>query len=210
MQKSLRLAVFFPVLFAVSQFLWGKIPIDVIPNQIRTIVNDLTGPAFLMAVVISFSCLLLWRIPLFCAGVRFLFGTNICIQGTWKGTLHYCYNDEEKSKTAYLIIKQEDAFSVTIWLLTDERTSISRTASIIPYNGIQRIIYEYGVEDSSENKEKNPLHTGFCVLDISSSGWKKKLNGMYYTSRYTVGKMEFSQRKQKTVMDYQLAEELFT
>jgi hypothetical protein len=163
-----------------------------------------------MAAVVSFSCLLLWRVPLFCVVVRFLFGTNICIQGTWKGTLHYRYNDEEKSKTAYLTIKQEDAFSVTIWLLTDERTSISRTASIIPYYGIQRIIYEYGVEDSSENKEKNPLHTGFCVLDISSNGWKKKLNGMYYTSRYTVGKMEFSQRKQKAVMDYQLAEELFT
>jgi hypothetical protein len=205
----LRLAGFFPILFAVVQFLWEKIPIDIIPNQIQVVVNDLTGPVLLMTVIVTTSCLLFWRIPGICIVVRFLFGANIYIQGTWKGILYYRYNGEEKSKTAYLVIKQEDAFSVTVWLLTDERTSISKTVSIIPYNGIQRITYEYGVEDSTENKENNPLHTGFCVLDICLLNRKKKLSGIYYTSRYTVGRMEFDKKNRKTVMNYQLAERLF-
>jgi hypothetical protein len=193
-------------MFAISQYLWKLLPINFLPTSIRLVVNDATGPSFLMAAIIWLSCQLLWRLPLLEYFVRFIFDTNIYLEGTWKGTLYYT-REGEKAKTAYLIIKQANAFSISVWLLTDERTSVSRTASIISYEGIYRLMYEYSVEDSPDNKERNPLHTGFCVLNIHSK--KKNISGLYYTSRNTVGKMIFTQKKRKITTDYQLAEELF-
>jgi hypothetical protein len=209
MQKTLKLALVFPLLFAVCQFVWEKIPMSVFPQQIRTVLTDSTGPSFLMMVIIFSACTLFWHMPLIKVITRFLFDTNICIQGTWKGTLYYEYMDEQKSKPVYLCIKQRDAFSVTTWLLTDERTSISRQASISPYNESFQLLYEYGVEDSSENRIENPLHTGFCVFDICLSGKQMILTGNYYTSRKTAGKIEFTQRNKNAVTNYQFAERLF-
>jgi hypothetical protein len=209
MQRILKLAIYLPIIFALSQFLWELLPVALLPNPIRLVVNDATGPAFLMAVIIWLSCFLLWRLPLIGRLVRFLFDTNTCFEGTWKGTLHYTW-EGEKNKPAYLIIKQANAFSINVWLLTDERTSVSRTASIIPYKGIHRLLYEYGVEDSPDNKGRNPLHTGFCALDMHSNGKNTIINGLYYTSRNTVGKMIFTQKNRKITMDYQLAEKLFS
>jgi hypothetical protein len=209
MQRLLKLTICLPILFAISQYLWRLLPINFLPISIRLVVNDATGPVFLMTALIWLSCLFLWRLPLLGHFVRFLFGTNIYLEGSWKGTLYYTY-EGEKTKPAYLIIKQVNAFSISVWLLTDERTSVSRTASIIPYEGIYRLMYEYSVEDSPDNKERNPLHTGFCVLNIHSNGKNKIINGLYYTSRNTIGKMTFTQKKWKITMDYQLAEELFS
>jgi len=208
MQKILSLSVLFPILFVILQFLWGEIPKDRLPEQIVSILNDVLGPMFLMALVINITCFWLWKVPRFNLFIEYFFRTNIYIQGTWKGSLHYNY-EGEKSKIVYLVIHQRNIFSLTVSLLTDERISISRTASIISKGGIRRLIYEYGTEDSSENKDKNPLHTGFCALNISSSGSKKILSGLYYTSRNTTGKIELTQRNKKTVTNYQLAEELF-
>ena len=209
MKKLIKLAVFFPVLFAFSQFFWKIFPEINLPEHVKSVLYDIAGPVLLMAVIIYFSCIWLWRTSVFNKLFSFFFGINCYIQGTWKGELSYHYEGKKKTKPAYLVIKQEDIFSVTVWLLTDERTSVSKTASIIPYNGIHRLMYEYGVEDSSENKIKNPLHTGFCVLNIFSSGIKRIINGLYYTSRNTTGNMEFTQRNRRTVMNYQLAEDLF-
>jgi hypothetical protein len=209
MQKTLKLALVFPVLFAVCQFVWGKIPMTIFPQQIRTVLTDLTGPSFLMAVIIFSACTLLWRISLIKVVIQFLFDTNICIQGIWKGTLYYEYKGEQKSKPVYLCIKQRDAFSVAVWFLTDERISISKHASIILYKRCFQLLYEYDVEDSSVNKIKNPLHTGFCVFNICSNGKQMVLTGNYYTSRKTAGKMDFSQRNKNVVTNYQFAESLF-
>jgi hypothetical protein len=209
MQRLLKLTICLPIIFAISQYLWGLLPINCLPISIRLVVNDATGPAFLTAAIIWLSCLLLWRLPLLGCFVRFLFDSNVYLEGTWKGTLHYTY-EGEKTKPAYLIIKQENAFSISVWLLTDERISVSRMASIIPYKGIYRLLYEYSVEDSPDNKERNPLHTGFCVLNIHSDRENNIVNGLYYTSRNTVGKMTFTQKKRKITMNYQLAEKLFS
>jgi hypothetical protein len=195
-------------MFAISQYLWGVLPINLLPISILLVVNDLTGPSFLMTAFVWLSCLLFWRLPLLGRFVRFMFDTNVYFEGTWKGTLYYT-REGERTKTAYLVIKQANAFSINVWLLTDERTSVSQTASIIPYKGIYRLMYEYSVEDSLDNKEKNPLHTGFCVLGIHSNGKNKIIKGLYYTSRNTVGEMSFSRKKKKIITDYQLAEELF-
>jgi hypothetical protein len=209
MQRLLKLAVYLPIIFAISQFLWELLPVALLPSPIHLVVNDATGPAFLMSAIIVISCLLLWRLPLIGSLVRFLFDTNICLEGTWEGTLHYTW-EGEKTKPAYLVIKQANAFSINVWLLTDERTSVSRTASIIPYKGIYRLMYEYGVEDSPDNKRRNPLHTGFCVLDVHYNGKDKIIRGLYYTSRNTVGKMTFIQKKRIITMDYHLAEKIFS
>jgi hypothetical protein len=67
----------------------------------------------------------------------------------------------------------------------------------------------YRIEDSSENKIENPLHTGFCVFDICLSGKQMILTGIYYTSRKTTGKIEITQRNKNAVTNYQFAERLF-
>jgi hypothetical protein len=208
MQRLLKLAVVLPILFAISQQLWKLIPINLLPSSMQVIINDDTGPAFVAAAILWLSGLLLWRIPLISSLISFLFDTNICLEGTWKGTLNYTW-EGKKSKPAYLVIKQKNAFEISVWLLTDERISVSKNADVITENGMKRIIYNYGVEDASENKERNPLHTGYCCLDFNKRGSKKLLQGIYFTSRKTVGDMEFTQRKRKVITNYKLAESLF-
>ncbi|GHV92711.1 hypothetical protein AGMMS50268_32140 [Spirochaetia bacterium] len=204
-----RLAIFLPVLYVLCHFAWGLIPLDSLPPVLKLLLDDFIGPLVIMGVIIMISITCLWRSPLFSNWMHFLFGTNFFIQGTWKGILHYHFDDKDQTKPAYLVIRQDDGFSMNIWLITDERISTSKFSGINPYNGVQRIIYEYGVEDSPQNKKKNPLHTGFCCLNFNHKEKFKRLSGMYFTSRHTVGEMEFTHRNKKAVMNYQEANKLF-
>jgi hypothetical protein len=65
------------------------------------------------------------------------------------------------------------------------------------------------VEDSSKNKEKNPLHNGFCQLNFDLRDSPNVLQGIYYTSRKTVGEFDFTKRCKKVVMTYGEARKLF-
>jgi hypothetical protein len=121
--------------------------------------------------------------------------------------LIYEKEGKQTEKTVYLVIRQHDGYSINIWLLTDERTSSSVFADIVPYKGNQRVYYSYDTEDSTQNKEKNPLHSGFCQFDIGTN--PDILKGIYYTSRKTSGELIFNKRNKKIVMDYDSAKKLF-
>jgi hypothetical protein len=209
MQRILKLAIVMPICFALCQFIWKILPLNELPCSVRLIINDATGPAFLISALIWLSCGLLWKFPILDKIINLLFDTNIYLQGTWKGTLNYTWEGEKRSKTAYLVIKQPNAFLIHVWLVTDERTSVSRNAHIDNYNGTYRLSYEYSTEDSPDNKVINPLHSWFCSLDFNKTWNKKIINGSYYTSRNTIGTMTFDQRKRNTITDYALISKLF-
>ncbi|GHT78503.1 hypothetical protein FACS1894130_05190 [Spirochaetia bacterium] len=202
-----RLMILFPVLYMVFRLIFGVIPLSWLPVEVSELIEDFLGPPVMMSILVFLTITYFWKIPKLNPVIAFLLGTNPFLQGTWKGTLHYTF-EGDKTKPAFLVIKQNNGFSLDIWLLTDERTSSSTFTHIERYKGSYKLSYGYSTEDSSKNKEINPMHTGFCWLLLDSTD-SMKLRGMYYTSRKTVGEMEFSLRNKKAVLDYQKAMRLF-
>jgi hypothetical protein len=200
-----RQLIFIPFLYVLSKLLWGMIPIHNLNETIKMALHDLFGPAAIM-VTMFLSCIyLLWKFPGLDILIQFLYGTKPNFQGTWKGKLSYEYAGEKKEKNVYLVIKQPDGYFINIWLLTDERISSSVFADIVPYKGGKRIYYSYETEDSSQNKEKNPLHSGFCYFTVGNNS----LKGIYYTSRKTTGELLFEKKSMKIATNYEAAKKIF-
>ena len=202
-----RQIIIIPILYVLAKLLWDYILTGILPDILKGVMSDLFGPPFIMAVVLLGLVNFLWKTPVFGKVPQILFGTKPNVQGTWKGQLNYTWNEKDMEKIVFLAIKQTDGYSLDIWLLTDERISSSKFADIKPYGSIQHIIYTYANEESPDNKEKNPSHEGFCQLTIDDS--TQALQGIYYTSRKTFGKMFFDKRKRKIVMNYKEAQKLF-
>jgi len=199
--------IFIPILYILAKMLWGIIPINKLPDMLKTVLSDLIGPVLLMYCIYLFFINLLWRIPFFEKLVQFLFGTKPNIQGTWKGLLSYEWDGKKTEKYVFLAIKQTDGYSLNIWLLTNERTSSSIFADIVQIGGVRRIIYTYSNEESPDNKDKNPSHEGYCQLDIADTS--NILQGIYYTTRKTFGKLSFDKRCRKVVITFEKAQRLF-
>jgi hypothetical protein len=197
--------VFISILYAISRLLWELVPISLVPCSLKIIIDDFIGPMALMSIVFYIFIQIGWRIPIIKIITQLLFGTKPYIQGTWQGQLKYEKDGHETEKTVYLVIRQPDGYSINIWLLTNERTSSSEFVDIILHEGVQRIFYTYKTEDSPKNKEKNPLHSGFCQLDIGNNS----LNGTYYTSRKTTGELFFDKRRKKITTHYEVAKKMF-
>ena len=202
-----RQIIIIPILYVVAKLLWDHILAGILPDVVKGVMSDLLGPSFIMVIVLWGFIYFLWRIPFLGKLTHLLFGTKPNIQGTWKGKLNYEWDGKESEKTVFLVIRQTDGYSLNIRLLTNERISSSKFADIIPNDSIQRIIYTYANEESPDNKEKNPSHEGFCQLDKDDSS--HSLQGIYYTSRKTFGKLFFDRRKRKLVMNYKEAQKLF-
>jgi hypothetical protein len=184
-----RQIIVIPVLYITAKLLWDLIPVELLPEIIRGIVNDLFGPSFLMIFLLLVFIYVFWKVPILERLAKFLFGTKPNIQGTWEGRLKCDWNGIKIDKPAYLAIQQNNGYTLHIWLFTDERSSSSIFTNIVPYKGGQRIIYTYSNEESPDNKEKNPSHEGFCQLDIVDP--LNCLEGIYYTNRKTFGKLSF-------------------
>jgi hypothetical protein len=196
-----------PILYVIAKLLWAIIPFYKLDETLTMVLNDLTGPLALMTVLYLSCVCIFWRIPGLNLLVHFLFGTKPNIHGTWQGKLSYIWEGKEYEKTVYLVIKQNNGYSMDIWLFTDERISSSTFAEVISYKSTQRLIYTYIVEDSPINKEKNPLHNGLCCLDFKNK--YTGLEGMYYTSRKTMGVLQFTRRNTSIVESYEGAKRLF-
>jgi hypothetical protein len=196
---------FILILYVVSRVLWDLVPVSLLPDSLKTIINDFIGPAALMSIIFYIFIQIGWKIPIIKTITQFLFGTKPNVQGTWQGQLKYEKDGHETEKRVYLVIRQPDGYSINIWLLTNERISSSEFVDIILHGGVQRIYYTYKTEDSPKNKEKNPLHSGFCQLDIGNTS----LTGIYYTSRKTTGELFFDKKSRKTVTNYEAAKKIF-
>ena len=202
-----RQLIFIPLLYVLSKFLWGLIPFDNFPEISKEILNDLIGPAFLMIAIIFIFIQFLWKAPVFEKLTQLIFGTKSNIQGTWRGQMKYEWDKKKSEKIVFLVIRQLDGYSLNIWLLTDERTSSSKYADIVPYSGGHRIIYTYSNEESPENKDKNPSHEGFCQFDIVDV--PNLLQGIYYTTRETFGTLRFDKRNKKIITNFEEAQKQF-
>ena len=195
-----RLSIISPILYILCRWIWNLFEFSIFPPLIQSLLYDFCGPVFLMTSVILLCLYTLWKRPHLSKAIQFLFGTNSYLEGTWEGKIFYENNGKKKSKNALLTINQPNGYSINLWLLTDERKSSSKFAFIVPYKGEEKIVYEYETEDCSENKIKNPLHTGFCSLLVSKN--KKQLTGLYYTSRLSMGTLEFSKKNNKVINSY--------
>lgn len=202
-----RQIIFIILLYAGAKFIWDVFPVDFLPGLFGDVMNDFFGPSFLMGIVLYLLIYVLWRIPILDKIPQFLFCTKPNLQGTWKGIIKYRWNNKKIEKSVYLTIKQTNGFSVHIRLFTNERTSSSIFADIIPYNCEQQIIYIYRNEESPNNKEKNPSHEGLCQLNIVELS--NSLEGIYYTDRKTFGRLVFYKRNRKVVKSYRNAQKLF-
>jgi hypothetical protein len=199
--------ILIPVLYVVSKFLWDLLSVEFLPEILKGITSDLFGPPFLMTIVLWLFIYVLWKIPVFEKLTQYFFNTKPNIQGTWKGILKYEWDGKKTEKTVFLVIRQNDGYSLNIWLFTNERTSSSIFTDIVSYGGGHRIIYTYTNEEAPDNKEKNPSHEGFCQLDLVDNS--STLQGIYYTSRKTFGELRFDKRKRKLIMNFENAQMLF-
>ena len=199
--------IIIPILYILAKLLWELIPLDILPKMLKVVLVDIIGIAFLMYGIYWFIVNLLWKAPILGKASQKLFGTKPSIQGTWLGKLKYEWDGKKGEKTVFLVVKQNDGYSIHIWLLTDERKSSSIFAEIFEYRGIQRIIYIYSNEESPDNKERNPSHEGLCLLDIVNAS--NLLQGIYYTNRNTSGELIFDRRKRKIILNYKEAQKLF-
>ena len=202
-----RQIIFIPILYVAMKLLWDLLPVDKLPEVLEGVVNDLFGPAFLIGIVLWLFIYILWRIPFLGKLAQYLFGTKPNIQGTWRGRLNYEWDGKKMEKCVFLVIKQTDGYSLNIRLLTDERISSSIFADVISTGGVQRIIYTYSNEESPDNKDKNPSHEGFCQLDIVDTS--NILQGIYYTTIKTFGKLSFDKKCRKVIMDFNEAKKRF-
>lgn len=191
--------------FAIINFLWGLIPIDTLPGIVQLILGDFLGPLVIVSLLISLSVYYLWKLPYIGVIIRWLFNLIIPLYGTWRGCIIYEHEGQQLKKDVFIVIKQINAFQLHILMYTDERESVSETAVISNHNGKKKLIYTYKIEDCIDNREINQPHTGTANLRIDESTSILNLNGDYYTTRKTVGKMQFKLLSRKLVDSYESA-----
>jgi hypothetical protein len=202
-----RLIILILIFYALTKLLWDSLPVDKLPENLGSVVNDLFGPLFLIGILSWLFIHIFWKIPVLGKLTQFLCGTKPNLQGTWVGKLKYEWENKKTEKPVFLVIRQANGYSLDIWLLTDERTSSSIFADITEYRGGRRIVYTYSNEESPDNKVKNPSHEGFCQLDILNAS--NNIKGTYYTTRKTSGEMAFDKRNKKVILDFEKAKKLF-
>lgn len=111
--------------------------------------------------------------------------------GKWNGFIDYSWNDSYMRKNIQVTIRQT-FLSVQITVQTNESTSRSICCSfdIDEKRGRQHLIYSYLNESNTSVRERSPIHYGTAQLGIVEDG--KKLQGMYWTDRKSVGDIELS------------------
>jgi hypothetical protein len=168
---------------------------------------------FSIAVLIATAALGLWD--------RFLWKLSVAqrvrtvprdISGTWKGVLSSFWIDPESGKRidpkpAFLVIRQT-ASSLWVTLLTDESKSRSSLGRVSSEDGSSFVNYMYLNKPDVGVEHRSRIHHGSTSLDITGCP-ATRLKGRYWTDRDTKGELDFKERKQKTVDDYDEAQALF-
>ncbi len=169
------------------------IPREKIPNEILTIISIES----VISILFWLSFVVLWRIKTINFLIGIIFDINPSLQGTWYGLLNSNYDGAE-NREVYLIISQPDAFTITCKLITENRMSSSKTASIIDDCGSKKLIYTYFAEQDKINNSKNPMQYGTAIIDIGI----KLLGGTYFSNQKTNGNLQFSKICKKRLNSY--------
>jgi len=195
----------FVLMFLIFNAIWSQFSFTQVPAEWKTIIELFLGPLVFLSLFLGIVLRFLWKVPLLEAIVRPFFATNPFLQGTWKGTLKYEWEQERGEKEVFLVIVQEDAFSVHCRLFTDERESESFNANLFDKNGRWNLNYQYQSSEATERHDENPVHTGTTVLTLDDSTKPFRLTGTYYTFRNTRGDLSFTKVSRKMAKSFESA-----
>lgn len=107
------------------------------------------------------------------------------------GKLSYNFQGVSGEKSIEIFVEQT-FLTVKIKLITDEIQSNTITSELLEENGQYVIYYTYITNPYSKYSEGNPIQIGSCKLIINNS---KSLNGIYWTSRKTIGDVNLNSKK---------------
>lgn len=134
------------------------------------------------------------------------------LSGTWRGTLTSFWKDPSTGKPpapklAYLAVRQT-ASTVSVILLTDDSRSVSSLGTVSGGGGLASLDYIYLNRPDSKVEHRSHMHHGSTSLDITGVP-VTRLKGRYWTDRDSRGELEFVERSNHTVEDYDEATRLF-
>ena len=168
---------------------------------------------FSAAVFVATALLLLWdRVFWKLSLVQRTRGAPRDLSGTWKCTLTSFWEDTSVGKPpapkpAYLVVRQT-ASTVSVILLTDESRSVSSLGTVSGGDGLASLDYIYLNRPDSKVEHRSRMHHGSTSLDITGVP-VTRLKGRYWTDRDSRGELEFVERSNHTVEDYDEATRLF-
>lgn len=112
------------------------------------------------------------------------------IGGNYTGHISYTYKDLPEKKETQAKIDQT-FLDIKVSIITDEVTSSTTTSEIVKENSNYVIYYTYITNPKNKFSNDNPIQRGTCRLDI----FNDRLEGIYWTSRQTIGDIKFSLKK---------------
>jgi hypothetical protein len=208
MKKLFRHVSGYIFIFLIFNALWELCSFPQLPKAWETIIELFIGPLTLLSGFLWFLFRVLWKIPVINTILRPCFAINPYLQGTWKGSLKYEWEQKHSEKEVFLVIIQADAFTIHCRLFTDEKESESLQATLSEYNGRWALMYQYQTLESFERRRENPVHTGTTVLYLDDTLKPWTLRGHYYTFRNTSGELEFKKVSSKLAKSYNSAQSI--
>ena len=119
------------------------------------------------------------------------------LSGEWSGIIKTTYNDEDMQIPLIVIITQ-DFFKVTVRLKTGESWSISNGA-YFPTDAdgkITHLYYTYMNTPNQDIRNRSEIHYGTTRLDFYNYP-VESMEGEYWTSRRTVGRIDLKRERNK-------------
>jgi hypothetical protein len=162
--------------------------------------------AGVVATILALFDRLIWRIPY----LDLVHGVPN-LNGTWKGELRSMWvapdtGQPPPPKVVYLVVRQTYS-SATVRMLTDESSSLSIAASLVPEtDGSLLLTYLYRNEPKLSVQDKSRLHYGGVKLRLV--GKNDRLSGEYWTHRESKGEMDFERVSRQSVLDFGSAKAL--
>lgn len=115
------------------------------------------------------------------------------LMGTYKGIIDYKFDGKEGQKETIVTIKQT-LISIKIQIRTNEITSNTIVGNLVEERDEYVLYYTYITNPKSKYSKKNPIQYGTCRLSTENP---KYLEGIYWTSRKTIGDIKLTRINQK-------------
>lgn len=195
-------------IFLIFNALWELCSFPQLPKAWETIVELFLGPLTLLSGFLWILFRILWKIPVINTILRPCFAINPYLQGTWKGSLKYEWEQKHSEKEVFLVIIQADAFTIHCRLFTDEKESESLQSTLSERDRRWTLMYQYQTLESFERRRENPVHTGTTVLYLDDTLKPLRLCGHYYTFRNTSGDLEFKKVSPNLTKSYASAQSI--
>ena len=136
------------------------------------------------------------------------------LRGTWKVVLTSSYRDPDAPdvpivRTGYFVCRQTST-QLSVNLFTDESSSVT-LASKLQRRGDNQYELSWVYQNTPHVliHDRSPIHFGSVIADAIAGRRVKDMNGLYFTSRRTVGDFEAFDHNRRVVSSHQEAKKLF-